>query len=136
MELIIGGSFQGKLDYAKRKLKDRGVAIREEAVIEGADWDWEESGESMGPLVLNHLHLFVRKSVQSGAVEKICPALQSLLANVPDCIIICDEVGCGVVPIDRTEREYRETVGRILCFLVQRADRVERIMGGLPLRIK
>ena len=36
-------------------------------------------------------------------------------------ILICDEVGCGLVPVDAFEREYRETVGRICTALANRA---------------
>ena len=28
-------------------------------------------------------------------------------------ILICDEIGCGLVPVDAFEREYRESTGRI-----------------------
>ena len=54
----------------------------------------------------------------------------------PDCILICDEIGNGIVPIDRFEREYREQVGRILIEVAKRADRVERITCGIGQRIK
>ena len=62
--------------------------------------------------------------------------LEKLLENNPEIIIICDEVGCGVVPIDRMESCYREAVGRILCYLAQRAEGMERIISGIPVRIK
>lgn len=51
-------------------------------------------------------------------------------------IIVCDELGCGLVPIDEFERRYREINGRIACTLAQKADRVYRMISGLAQRIK
>ena len=59
-----------------------------------------------------------------------------LLAANPDCIILCDEVGCGIVPLERAEREYRELVGRIQILLAERAVSVERIICGISQKIK
>ncbi len=56
--------------------------------------------------------------------------------DIPDCIVICDEIGCGVVPISREERDWRERTGRLCCLLAQKAERVERIFCGLPMVLK
>ena len=50
--------------------------------------------------------------------------------------VICDEVGCGVVPLDREERVWRERVGRTCCALAERAERVERLLCGIPMTLK
>lgn len=54
----------------------------------------------------------------------------------PDTVIICDEVGSGIVPLDSFEREYRERLGRLLCEIAAKAERVERIVCGIGQRIK
>ena len=51
-------------------------------------------------------------------------------------ILICDEVGCGVVPVEPAQRARREAVGRLCCRLAERAERVERIFCGLPMVLK
>lgn len=51
-------------------------------------------------------------------------------------VIICDEVGSGVIPIDRTERLGREAVGRLCILLAQEADAVVRMVCGIPTVIK
>ena len=61
---------------------------------------------------------------------------ESLLAANPDVILICREVGCGVVPVEAGERERREKVGRLCCRLAARAARVERIFCGMPMLLK
>ena len=54
-----------------------------------------------------------------------------LIDECPKLIVISDEVGCGVVPIDREEREWREAVGRVCCLLAQRSERVDRVYAGI-----
>ncbi len=134
MELVIGGCFQGKLAYVKEKLAEQGHILQEAEILEGGEmgaWNRETP-----PRVLNALHLLIRKYVMDGTPEEISPLLEGLLAEHPDLIVICDEVGCGIVPIDERERIYREIVGRTLCGLAGRAKGMERITGGLPVKIK
>ena len=54
----------------------------------------------------------------------------------PDAVVIADEIGCGVVPIDRSDRAWREAAGRALCVLAQRSERVTRVICGIGVRIK
>lgn len=54
----------------------------------------------------------------------------------PDAVVIADETGCGVVPMDRENRAWRENAGRALCVLAQRADMVTRVICGIGVRIK
>jgi len=51
-------------------------------------------------------------------------------------IVIATEVGGGVVPVDRAEREARERAGRLCCLLAQRADAAVRVFCGIPTVIK
>ena len=51
-------------------------------------------------------------------------------------VVICNEVGSGVIPIDRTERLGREAVGRLCVRLAQKADIVVRVVCGIPSVIK
>lgn len=51
-------------------------------------------------------------------------------------VVICTEVGCGVVPVDAQERLWRQQVGRLCCKLAQQADVVVRVYCGIPQVIK
>ena len=51
-------------------------------------------------------------------------------------IIVCDELGCGVVPMDAFERAWRERTGRIGCELAKQAEAVYRVTCGIGTRIK
>ncbi|MDO4803591.1 MAG: bifunctional adenosylcobinamide kinase/adenosylcobinamide-phosphate guanylyltransferase [Lachnospiraceae bacterium] len=51
-------------------------------------------------------------------------------------IVIANETGCGVVPLDKSERERREWSGRLACMLAERADTVIRVVCGCPQILK
>ena len=62
--------------------------------------------------------------------------LQAFVERHGDCIIICDEIGNGIVPVEAFEREYRERTGRILIQLAKKAEEVERVICGIGQKIK
>ena len=51
-------------------------------------------------------------------------------------VVIATEVGGGVVPIDPAQRRARERAGRLACLLAQRAERVVRVVCGIPTVLK
>lgn len=112
MILIIGGAGQGKLDYVLQKTgytPDQVAHTPEEAEAKPV-FDGLEGWPDLNE--------------------------EALLAVNPDVILICDEVGCGVVPVEPEQRAWREQVGRLCCRLAARAERVERIFCGLPMVLK
>lgn len=74
--------------------------------------------------------------------------LQDLVAQDPDRamelaeellkkqVVICNEVGSGVIPIDHRERQAREQTGRLCIRLAQQAERVVRLVCGIPTVLK
>ncbi len=127
MELYIGGYAQGKLGYV---LKESGRGL--ESVVDGALEDLADIGQEKE--IINRFHeWFFRKLQLKEEPEKI---IKHILSKRKDLIIISNEVGCGIVPMEETQREYRERLGRCLCDIAQKADKVERIISGLGQRIK
>lgn len=61
------------------------------------------------------------------------PSLETLLDRE---VVVCREVGCGVVPMDRGDRDWREAVGRLCCALALEAEAVYRLQCGLAMRLK
>ena len=118
MILIIGGAGQGKLDYALAKTG---------LTPEQAAYDPEGARDKR---IFAHLERWAREA------EDVEGPMEELLAANPEVIILCDEVGCGVVPVAPDERAWRERVGRLCCALARRADRVERIFCGLSMVLK
>ena len=51
-------------------------------------------------------------------------------------VIICTEVGAGVVPIDPEERAFRESAGSLAVALADRAACVVRVVCGIPQVLK
>lgn len=127
MKLVIGGCAQGKLQYVLWKYQ-----LRDDAVWDGVLPD--EQQRQTGTVVINHFHRWVRCSLLDGG----CPEedILSFVNRCGDCIIICDEIGNGIVPIEAFEREYRERTGRIIIQLAKRAEEVERVICGIGQKIK
>ena len=62
--------------------------------------------------------------------------IQSAIEFHKNIVIISDEIGCGIIPMSADERHLREFVGRIQCFLAEKADKVYRVVCGISQRIK
>lgn len=132
MNLIIGGTCQGKTVYLTEQL-----GISKENVLDG-----EKIADRMNVLeddtaAVNHLHLYIRKSLEKGLTQgEIQAEILSWLDRNPELILVSDEIGYGIVPMDAFEREYREVAGRICCVLAQKADTVIRVCCGIGTVIK
>lgn len=109
MIFIIGGACQGKTLYAKEHVRE-------------------------GYRILNQYHLRVREQLTAGK-DPLAEA-EKLLEKDNHLVIISDEIGCGLVPVDAFERLYRETSGRVNCYLADRAEEVIRMVSGIGVRIK
>ena len=109
MVLILGGLGAGKKEYA------RSLGFTD------ADFSTDVSD---GKPVLYDLETIVR-----GADVPLDALLQKKL-------ILCREVGSGVIPLDPDEREWRERVGRLCVRLAAEATAVVRIVAGIPTAIK
>ncbi len=127
MELYIGGYAQGKLSYV---MKQTGIPL--EKVLDGA-LDMEGSYYE-DVRILNHFHLLVKDWLKAGGDPR--EEIKGILLKFPRLIIISDEVGNGIVPMEAEEREYREQLGRILCTLAEKAEKVERVICGIGQRLK
>lgn len=53
-----------------------------------------------------------------------------------DSVIILTEAGCGIIPLSKDDRIFREAVGRAGCFLAEKADEVFLVTMGIGTKIK
>ena len=120
MVLIIGGAFQGKLEYAVNRF-----SLSTEDVADGAECSLEEA---LRARCLRDLHLFSGR-FSLGDIE------YWLENNVCE-IVIADEIGGGIVPAGEDMRKLRETAGRLMCRAAEKADAVIRVHCGIPAVIK
>ncbi len=126
MKMVIGGAFQGKTDYASQKFN-----IAEEDWIDGHSCSKHEILHAKG---VHHFHEFIRRSLQNG--DELESFADELIRKNPDIIIVTNELGCGVVPLDAFERTYRERDGRICGELAAFSDEVDRVICGIGTVIK
>ena len=122
MVLIIGGAYQGKTEYAKKTYS-----------LQDADiFTCENTGIDPNARAIRHLERFALACVRAGKEpEEVLNAI-----DLSDKILICEDISCGVVPMDAVEREWREAVGRMNAMLAAKAARVTRLFCGLPLELK
>ena len=119
MDLIIGGAFQGKLDYARKTFD-----LREEDICTctpEAEPDWNAR-------CLCRLEEYVLYCVRRG--------LPCEMRHRSDAVLIGRDVFCGVVPIDAEMRAWREKTGRLCAWLSGEAESVIRVFCGLEQRLK
>ena len=124
MKMIIGGAFQGKALLAEKTYPGT-------EWINGADADWDVVVSAQG--ILN-FHEFIRKEMKE--VKDVGELAERLIRANPDVILVSDEVGYGVVPVDAFDRAYREAVGRVCTKLAAYSTQVTRVVCGIGTVIK
>jgi len=126
MHLIFGGYAQGRLSYALKTYHKNRADVFDCAAQPLSDWN--------GQTVLYHLESLVSQALQQNKAP--LTLLQEAIPNWLDCILITQEVGCGLVPISAEDRQWREAVGRMNAQLAAQAETVERIFCGLSMQLR
>ena len=126
MVLIFGGAYQGKQDYA---LETYGLSAKDVYQC-----DLESMVINFGKKVIANLERFILACIKEEVSAKEC--LEDNIEKLRDKIIICDDISQGVVPVDKTERAWREMTGRTMTYLGQEADEVIRVFCGIGTRVK
>ena len=109
MKLYIGGAYQGQDELAERENPDAEIHM--------------------------NFHETIRKAVLTEGRDPRAFALAFIAAH-PDAVVVANEVGAGVVPVEKEERVFREAVGRVLCLVAEKAETVVRCVCGVGVRIK
>lgn len=125
MKLIIGGAYQGKLDYARAQFGLTEAEICDCNETEAPDFSVR---------CLNHIERYVRHCLKCGQEPRA--ALDDWMATQPDGILICEDIFCGVVPTDAELRAWREACGRFISHTAGEAELVVRLFCGLPQVLK
>lgn len=113
MVLVIGGAGSGKLEYVKSLVyTDADIA----------------DGLLDGRKVVYHL-----QNIVFDDPDRAPELLEALLSKE---VVVCNEVGSGIVPLSARERQAREATGRLCIQLAARARRVVRLVCGIPVVIK
>ena len=126
MELIIGGAYNSKLNFVLKYYN-----LKQKDFQNGAECSLDEAFDKKG---IYNLHLLIKRFILSG-IDDYNNIIEKILSSNIE-IIICSEVGNGVVPVDKIDNKMREYVGRILFILSEKSVRVIRIYYGIPSVIK
>ncbi len=124
MNLIIGGAYQGKRDFA----------------ISAFGYDPEDiftcSDESIdfSTGCVDRVEEFVLACVKSG-VDPV-EYFDTRREQWQNSTLICQDIFCGVVPLGADMRAWRHSTGLLCQYLSRHADRVSRIFCGLEQRLK
>ena len=124
-KLIVGGTRSGK----KERLSELGFLDSE--ISDGAVCSLDKA---FSLPALYGLHMLVRRLMKSEAdpVQVVRKGLQEGAVRV----VVCDEIGCGVIPMDRFERDWREQTGRVCTRLAAASRKVYRVILGIGKEIK
>lgn len=115
MVFIVGGAYQGKYQYAKEKY--------------------------IGYEIINSYNKRVREQVSEGLdtmklAEDFLEEYKAKNGSLDKLVIISDELGYGVVPMDKLDRQAREANGRVNCMFAEKAEEVIRVTYGIGNKIK
>jgi adenosylcobinamide kinase / adenosylcobinamide-phosphate guanylyltransferase len=124
MHFIFGGRCMGKLDFAKSLIGNPVICDLSERGVD----------ELFNADIIVGIHLLVKQMVAEG--RSPAAYFECNMERLQDKIIIGDEVGCGVVPIEPLDREWRDETGRVYQLLARHARRVTRVWAGIPQELK
>ncbi len=126
MDIIFGGAFQGKLNYAKEKYKARNDDICF-CAEDNIDIDYSKK-------IFYGLNNTVLALADSG--QEPLTYFKENFERLADKVLIFNDISCGVVPVDSRIRRLREDNGRVMAYLCGKAESVVRIFCGLECRIR
>lgn len=131
MTLIFGGAYQGKLEYALETF----------ALTDADVYCCKRDGEiDLDRRIIYGLEEFVYWCTENGLEART--VLESRFdykaSGHPysDKIFIACDVSQGLVPMDATDRAFREMMGRTLLHLAKEADSVHRVFCGIGQKLK
>lgn len=125
--MVIGGFSQGKRAYAEKLYPN----IK---WTDGTNCSFEELFFCEG--IIN-FHEYIRRWMKNReGTERAEELAEDMIERNPGLILVCSEIGCGLVPADPFDRMYREETGRICTKLALFSERIDRVVCGIGTRIK
>ena len=126
MILIFGGAYQGKLAYTLERFN-----LTESDVYRCSVDDVIVPEKKKIIYELDKWILALTKTEIN--IEEL---IIEFIDKNRDAIVICNDISCGVVPLDPVLRKWREAAGRSLAKLSKASDEVVRMFCAIPSRIK
>lgn len=126
MELVIGGAFQGKREVACRLFD-----LEKTELEDGSTCEFQKIYDCKG---MFHFHEYIRRRLKEyGTVENL---VLEIMERNPDIVIVSNEIGYGIIPLDAFERLWREQTGRVCCQVAEQSSHVIRVVAGIGTLLK
>lgn len=134
MIFIIGGEHQGKLNYALSLTE-----FKNEDVIDYSNMESLKLREiiNCNKIVLYNFNILIKELLRAYDDEEIVKEkINNMFKACRISVVISNEIGYGIVPMDKFERRYRELTGRICCDIAKESKEVHRVVCGIGTIIK
>lgn len=92
--------------------------------------------ESLDVLVIDCLTVWLSNVLLSGQEPCFEPFLTTAVESPIQCVLVTNEVGCGIVPENALSRRFRDLAGSLNQMAAARASAVYWMIFGVPLRVK
>lgn len=120
MKLYIGGSGHGQSLLAEKETGLKPEPCTAESALTAK--------------AIDHFEEIIKEIVQQeGDAQAFA---RKLLQDNPDVVVVSNEIGYGIHPLERVDRLWREQTGRALCILAEGAESVTRVCCGIGQKIK
>ena len=124
MILVFGGAYNGKLSYVKNKYK-----------INNEDIFYCNCDKlNFNKKVISGFHIFVRERILNN--KDVLNYIEDNIENLKDKIIITDDIGSGIVPLEKKDRVWRDEHGRAIQYLTLNSEKVIRVFLGIEKVLK
>ncbi|MGN1136944.1 MAG: bifunctional adenosylcobinamide kinase/adenosylcobinamide-phosphate guanylyltransferase [Oscillospiraceae bacterium] len=126
MIMITGGAFQGKREYAKKRF-----GFSDDEILNGGSCEFEAVFTAK---CVTDYQLAVKRLLEENADPE--EFTRRLCRENSGVVIIMNEIGGGIIPIEKSERIWREETGKAGCIIAENSREVIRLVCGIPTKIK
>lgn len=124
MVLIYGAAYAGKHDIAREWY----------GITDFCDGSAAERSEILTAKAVASYHCLIRRLLDGG--ESPQAFTNRMISQNPGAVILMNDVGSGIVPLEREDRLWREECGICTRIIAQNAQTVIRVVCGIPQILK
>lgn len=126
MIMITGGAFSGKKDYAKKRF-----GFSDDDILNGENCPFDAAFSAK---CIADFQLIVKRLLEENA--DVQTFTERLCKENPNAVVIINEIGAGIIPLEKSDRIWREETGRSGCLIARNSSEVIRLACGIPTTIK
>ena len=126
MIMITGGAFSGKKDYAKARF-----GFSDEEILNGENCSLNAVFSAK---CIADYQLIVKRLLEENV--DVQTFTERLCKENPSAVVIINEIGAGIIPLEKSDRIWREETGRSGCLIARNSSEVIRLACGIPTTIK